>query len=95
MFFQPFGRIWNPPLRVCNRNLFLCGNSFLSICITHPIITQIGRENNISAEIFVSRTANQICLSVGATIGRPRAFDERPYKTISNILMRTGPSEGF
>lgn len=27
--------------------------------------------------------------TVGATIGRPRAFDERPYKTILNFLMRT------
>ena len=34
-------------------------------------------------------TADQICLSVGATIGRPRAFDERPYKTIPNFLMRS------
>ena len=40
-------------------------------------------------------SAEQICLSVGATIGRPRAFDERPYKTISNILMRTCLSAPF
>ena len=33
-------------------------------------------------------SANQICLSVGATIGRPRAFNERPYKTKSNFFMR-------
>ena len=34
-------------------------------------------------------STDQICLSVGATNGRPRAFDERPYKTISNFLMRS------
>ena len=31
-------------------------------------------------------SAYQICLSVGATIGRPRASGERPYK---NFLMRS------
>ena len=31
----------------------------------------------------------QNCLSVGATIGRPRASGERPYKTKSNFLMRS------
>ena len=33
-------------------------------------------------------TAYQICLSVGATIGRPRASGERPYKTKSNFFMK-------
>ena len=31
-------------------------------------------------------------LSVGATIGRPRAFNERPYKTKSNFFMKSSLS---
>ena len=42
-----------------------------------------------SVGVYYLFSADQICLSVGATIGRPRAFDERPYKTISNFLMRS------
>ena len=40
-------------------------------------------------------SADQICLSVGATIGRPRAFNERPYKIDTNFLMRTSHSAPF
>ena len=36
-------------------------------------------------------SADQICLSVGATIGRPRAFDERPYKQISAEILFSLP----
>ena len=32
---------------------------------------------------FTLAALSAICLPVGATIGRPRAFDERPYKQIS------------
>ena len=42
-----------------------------------------------SVGVYYLFSADQICSSVGATIGRPRAFDERPYKTISNFLMRS------
>jgi hypothetical protein len=38
------------------------GNSFLlSTCITHVIISQIGRENKFSAEICMSRTVEDAC----------------------------------
>ena len=43
-------------------------------------------EKSVGVSSLVS--AYQICLSVGATIGRPRAFNERPYKIDSNFLMR-------
>ena len=43
----------------------------------------------MSVGVISLLSAYQICLSVGATIGRPRVFDERPYKTISNFLMRS------
>ena len=36
-------------------------------------------------------SAYQICLSVGATSGRPRAFDERPYKPISAEILFSLP----
>ena len=46
------------------------------------IITQIGRENNISAEIYVSRTVED------AGLGRT-VEDACPYKTGTNFLMRS------
>ena len=51
-------------------------------------VEQNKRTPTESVGVIYLLSVYQNCLSVGA-IGRPRAFNERPYKTKSNILMRS------
>ena len=61
-----------------------------TVCQSHKF--QFIEQNKLtpteSVGVISLLSAYQICSSVGATIGRPRAFIERPYKTKSNFLMR-------
>ena len=68
-----------------------------TVCQSHKF--QFIEQNKLtpteSVGVISLLSAYQICLSVGATIGRPRAFNERPYKTKSNFLMRKPFYRGF
>ena len=58
--------------------------TFNNIRILHVVLvkaTPTDFQKSIGVLSLLSSYQN--CLSAGATIGRPRAFDERPYKQIS------------
>jgi len=68
-----------------SRISFLFGNTFsLSIFITQSIITQIGRENNISAEIcwYIRRGVH--CTSADENFGIAEIYG-RPYGMLSKL----------
>ena len=68
-----------------------------TVCQSHKF--QFIEQNKLtpteSVGVISLLSAYQICLSVGATIGRPGASGERPCKIDANFLMRSCVSPAF